>query len=451
MEKPSGKRMGGKNLSLPFQHKNYPEFTTGVIEELISAIGENKQGLISLITELVSFPSLLGNEEAAQIFMDAKFREMGLSVERFDINHEKLQNLPGYSPPVGKWKNHYNVVGSFKPKVKRGKSLILNGHIDVVPVGDERLWTKPPFKPYILNDLLFGRGSGDMKAGIAAYIIAFEAFKTVGIEPAAEIIMQSVVEEECTGNGALACLHKGYKADAAIIPEPFNNTIMSAQVGVMWLRVEVLGKPSHVLNSNDGTNAIEGAFELWQGLKNLCREWNDNQDRPAAFKDADKPIKFNLGLIRGGEWASSLATCCEMDLRVGFFPGTSVSEVCSQIENRLRDTISNNKQLSDINFKISYGGFQSEGCIVDLNNPFITTLTQSHRTIFKTQPEYFASAATTDAKIFNLYGDIPATCYGPEARNIHGIDECVSLESTLNIAKVLAVFIANWCGFAQLN
>ena len=179
----------------------------------------------------------------------------------------------------------------------RFPSLILNGHIDVVPIGAEELWSNPPFDPIVRDDPLYGRGSGDMKAGIAAYVTAFRALNSIGLQPAAPVFMQSVVEEECTGNGALACLHRGYKADAAIIPEPFGHSILTARVGVM---------------NNDA--------------------------------------------------------------------------------------------------------------------------------------QWFASSVTTDARAFNLYGSIPATGYGPQAQNIHGIDESVSIESTLRVAQVLALFMAHWCG-----
>ena len=123
------------------------------------------------------------------------------------------------------------------------------------PIGAEELWSSRPFEPVVRDGRLYGRGSGDMKAGIAAYVVAFEAIRKLGLQPAAPVYLQSVVEEECTGNGALACLHRGYRADAAVIPEPFNETILSAQVGVMWLQVEVLGRPAHVLNAAQGVNA----------------------------------------------------------------------------------------------------------------------------------------------------------------------------------------------------
>jgi acetylornithine deacetylase len=341
------------------------------------------------------------------------------------------------------------VVGIHRPGTGAGHSLILNGHIDVVPVGAEELWTSAPFEPEVREGRLYGRGSGDMKAGIAAYVVAFDAIRRLGLQPAAAVYLQSVVEEECTGNGALACLHRGYRADAAVIPEPFNETILNAQVGVMWLQLEVLGRPAHVLNAAQGVNAIEAAYALWEGLKPLADEWNRRPARHPAFAHLDSPIKFNLGKIEGGEWASSVPTRCVMHLRCGFYPGARAADVRAAIEARLDQTVADNPRLAAVRHRVRYAGFQAEGCVVDTTHPLMRLLADSHEAVARRRPEWFASAATTDARIFNLYGETPATCYGPEAASIHGIDEWVSIDSMQRVAAVLALFIARWCGLER--
>jgi len=420
-------------------------------KEILAAAQDGKDELLSLTQALVGFPSLLGDEGPAQDFMEGLFRGMGLKVDRFEVADEELSKVPGYSPAVGHWYNHDNVVATHLPKDQTGRSLILNGHIDVVPVGVEELWSSSPFDPVVREGRLYGRGSGDMKAGIAAYVSAFRALTHLGLQPAAPVFLQSVVEEECTGNGALACLHRGYGADAAIIPEPFDETIMSAQVGVMWLQIEVLGKPAHVLNDAQGINAIEAAFMLWNQLKGLAGEWNQPANRHPSFAHMDTPIKFNLGKIRGGEWASSVATRCVMEIRCGFYPGVSAATVRGEIEKYLNQTSSNEPRLSGVEWRIHYSGFQSEGCVIDTDSALVTTLAQSHQHVVGELPEFFASAATTDVRTFQLYGTIPATCYGPEAHNIHGIDESVSINSMNRVSAVLALFIARWCGVEKIR
>ncbi|HZP92509.1 MAG TPA: ArgE/DapE family deacylase [Burkholderiales bacterium] len=415
-------------------------------QELLAAVAASRDELVSLASTLVRFPSLLGEEGPAQDFMDGLFRGMGLAVDRFEIDDRALAALPGYSPAVGNWRRHDNVVATHTPREAKGKSLILNGHIDVVPVGAAELWTRPPFEPAVQGDKLYGRGAGDMKAGIAAYVVAFDALAKLGLQPAARVHLQSVVEEECTGNGALACLHRGYRAQAAIIPEPFGESVLQAQVGVMWLQVEVLGRPAHVLHAAQGINAIEAAFVLWEGLKPLADEWNRPENRHPAFAHLEAPIKFNLGIIEGGEWASSVPTRCVMHLRCGFYPGVRAAQARAAIEAQLEKRARDEARLAGVEWHVRYRGFQAEGCAIDRAAPLLALLADSHERVAGARPEWFASAATTDMRAFNLYGDTPATCYGPEAGSIHGIDEWVSIDSMQRVAAVLALAIARWCG-----
>jgi acetylornithine deacetylase len=426
---------------------NAPESRDPALEsEIIAAVENLRRDMVDLATTLVRFPSLNGDEAGAQDFMEGLFRGIGLATERFGVRDADLKDLPGYSPSVGQWERHDNVVAIHRPRDPAGRSLILNGHIDVVPVGAEELWSRPPFDPVVRGGRLYGRGSGDMKAGIAAYVTAFRALKSIGLQPAAPVFMQSVVEEECTGNGALACLHRGYKADAAIIPEPFGHSILKAQIGVMWLSVEVFGKPAHVLNAAQGINAIEAAFALWRGLQSLETQWNEPANRHPAFAHLEHPLRFNLGKINGGEWASSVPTRCVMDLRCGFYPGVAAAQARAAIEARLNETITGNPALAGIAHRVRYAGFQAEGFVLERTEPLLSELAAVHSKVMNGDPDWFASSATTDARSFNLYGSIPATCYGPEAQNIHGIDESVSIESTLRVAQVLALFMARWCG-----
>lgn len=144
------------------------------------------------------------------------------------------------------------MVGAHRAGRPGGKSLIMNGHIDVVPTGPLDMWSTPPFQPRRDGRWLYGRGSGDMKAGVAAMLGAFDAIRRAGFRPAADLYLQSVVEEECTGNGALACLARGYRADAALIPEPVSDGLLRAQVGVLWFQVHVRGLPVHVARAGTG-------------------------------------------------------------------------------------------------------------------------------------------------------------------------------------------------------
>jgi acetylornithine deacetylase len=418
----------------------------GIERDLLGAVDALQPDLVSLLSSLVGFPSLMGEETSAQDFMEGLFRGIGLEVDRFEVRDDELKAMPGYAPPTGHWARHDNVVGAYRPRTAVGRSLILNGHIDVVPIGAEELWSSPPFEPAGRHGRLYGRGAGDMKAGIAAYVTAFEALKRIGMQPAAPVWMQSVVEEECTGNGALACLKRGYRADAALIPEPFDHSILHAQVGVIWLAVDVYGRPAHVLNVKKGINAIEAAFALYQGLCTLRDEWNRPEHRHPAYAEHEHAINFNLGRIAGGEWASSVPTKCTIEVRCGIPVGMRAADARAAIEARIDRTVQTDVRLAGVQHRVRYAGFQSEGCVVAKDLPMMRLLAQAHERVMGMPPAWLASTATTDARVFNLYGATPATCYGPEATHIHGIDESVSLESTRQVTRVLALYIAGWCG-----
>ena len=419
----------------------------GAIRDTVAAL---RQPAVELLSQLVAEPSLLGDEASAQARMAGHFAQLGLQVDQFEIDEDKIRDHPGYSPSIVPYSGRRNVVGVHQPKGPvRGKSLILNGHIDVVPVGAQRLWTRPPFEPRIDGDKLYGRGSGDMKAGIVAYCMAFEALRRMGLEPAAPVYLQSVIEEECTGNGALACLVQGYRADAALIPEPIPG-IMTGQMGVMWVGIEVLGLPVHAAVAQTGVAAIEFVQYLCAKLKEIEAQWNQPANRHPHYADHDHPINFNIGKLSGGEWASSVATQCRADVRVGFYPGVKPAQVRALVEAALKAAYEAHPKKASVRYEVLYEGFQAEGMLVDMNQPMIDTLKACHHAVAGGQMALIASTATTDARFFQLYGGIPATCYGPHSGNTHGIDEWVSIDSMMEVTQVLALFMARWCGVNRL-
>jgi acetylornithine deacetylase len=400
---------------------------------------------LELLRALVAEPSLLGDEASAQRLMAQHFRALGLRVEEFEIDADKIRHHPGFSPSILPYAGRRNVVGVHQPKGPvRGKSLILNGHIDVVPVGAARLWSRPPFEPRLDGDKLYGRGAGDMKAGIVAYCMAFEALHRLGFEPAAPVFLQSVIEEECTGNGALACLVQGYRAEAALIPEPIPG-IMTSQMGVMWVGIEVLGTPVHAAVAQTGVAAIEFAQYLCAKLKEVEAQWNEPANRHPHYAHHDHPINFNIGKLSGGEWASSVATQCRADVRIGFYPGIKPAQARALIEAVLKAAYEAHPKKGSVRYELIYEGFQAEGMLVDMNQPMINALKACHHEVAGGQMELIASTATTDARFFQLYGGIPATCYGPQSGNTHGIDEWVSIDSMMEVSAVLALFMARWC------
>lgn len=422
---------------------------------LLGAVDAAFDEQLDFLSELVSHPSTRGQEQSAQAFMAEALEARSLEVDRWTIDVADIRHLPGFSPVIGEYEDAVNVVGRHSSRRQTGKSLILNGHIDVVPEGPLTMWDQPPFAPHVDGDWMYGRGAGDMKAGLVSNLFALDALKAIGLAPAGDVFYQSVVEEECTGNGALACLQRGYRADAALIPEPFDCALVTAQVGVIWFQVHLQGLPTHVAYAGDGANAIEAAIPLIEALHKLEAKWNGPDLRHPDFAHVHHPLNLNVGKIVGGDWTSSVPAWCVFDVRMGIFPGQSIDDMRAEIETVLQEAAKSNAFLRDNQPRIVYHGFLAEGYALsedgsDNARQSIATLEGAHQSVTGKPLEKLAITATTDARFFGLYGQMPALVYGPKAEAIHGFNERVSIDSINKVTKATALFIANWCGLEAL-
>ena len=317
-----------------------------------------------------------------------------------------------------------------------GRSLILNGHVDVVPPANAELWSSPPFEPRREGDWLYGRGAGDMKAGLVAMTGAVRALRRAGVRLAGDLQLQSVVEEECTGNGALQCLIDGHTADACVLTEPHPDHLTVAQVGVLWFHVEIAGAPAHAARASTlGSNAIDAAYTVLGELRVLEHELN--AEPPAPFDAFEHPINLNPGIVSGGDWPSTVAAACTLSCRLALYPGERPRELRARVEEAVR--------RASPDATVRYDGFVCEGSEVAADDPLVRALSRAYEVVHGEPPGLEATTATTDARHYIRSG-IPAVCFGPRAEQIHGIDERVSLSSMTDCARVLARFVIDWCG-----
>ncbi len=414
-------------------------------DRIIAAVDERFEQQIDFTKTLVRFASLRGNEAEAQLFMAEAMSERGLVVDRWKIEIESISDHPGFSPVAVAYDEAYNVVGSYRPVKHSGRSLILNGHIDVVPTGPAARWSRPPFEPYVKAGQLYGRGAGDMKAGLAGSLFAFDAVCAAGLRPGGQIFFQSVVEEECTGNGALACLQRGYTADAALIPEPVHESLVRAQMGLLWFKMTVPGDPAHASGAyTSGVNAIERAWRIWVRLKEMEAEWNADKSSHPPYDAHAHPVRFNLGKISGGEWVSSVPAECVMEIRVGVYPDWTIAHAKQQIEARIAEAaLLNPGTPAPV---VTYHGFHNPGYVLKGAEEPERILRRSHQTASGAPLLELLSSASTDARILGVFGRIPSLVYGPTCTAAHGIDESVDVESVRRTTKTIALFIADWCG-----
>jgi acetylornithine deacetylase len=414
--------------------------------ELADVVAAGEQEMLDLLSRLVEAPTTLGNEEPGQVVMEEAFGEL-LGLEPYDIplDAELLREHPLAAPFTWDVSGKRNVVADWPTAATGGRSLVLNGHVDVVPPASARSWRTPPFTAHREGDWLYGRGSGDMKAGLAAMVGAVLCLRRLGLAPLAPVQLQSVVEEECGGNGAVQCVVSGLRADAAVIPEPYPGLVTTSQLGVLWFHVDIAGSPAHVAEAQDGVNAIDAGFAVVQELRKLEEELNEHPPQP--YDVFEHPVNFNVGIVSGGDWASTVAAECTLSCRIALYPGMGVDEMKRRVEEAVARAAHRSAYLEEHRPVVRYGGFAGEGTLIPDDEPIVVALRSAYASVAGSPAGTTPTTATTDARAF-IGSGIPAACIGPHAEHIHGVDERVHVPSVVQTAQVLAILVRDWCGLA---
>lgn len=422
-----------------------------LITKIQNAVHENFPDQLKYTQKLIQFGGQRGEEKAVQEHVFDVYTSRGYSPVKFDMDESVLSQHVG----AGKFSPEHSkapiVVGTHNPKSgNKGKTLILNAHIDVVPLGPRDLWTHDPYSGLIEGDWLHGRGAADMRAGHAANVFALDALRKIGLQPASKVTLASVVEEESTGNGTMMVHCKGYTADAALIPEPVDGKLVRANVGVLWFQVEVRGTPVHVREMSTGTNAIDALWRVVGALRKLEAELNEKKKGKVNYEQMAHPINLNIAKIQGGDWASSVPAWCRIDCRIAVYAGERAKDAAERIEKTIQDFTKTDSYLSKNPPKITWNGFYAEGYELEPGSDAEKTLERAHQLATGEELQSYTSAAYIDTRVHALYDKIPALCYGPISSSIHGFDEKVSIKSLEQVTVAMALFIADWCGVEEI-
>ena len=400
---------------------------------------------VDFIRALVNRRSVLGSTNGAMEVVEPRIKDLGLDVARVPIDVEVIESLPGFSPPSWSYDHLYNVIGRLRGS-GGGHSLVLNGHLDVVPSTPDEHWTHDPWAGDVDGKFMYGRGAADMKSGVSAIIFALSAVREAGATLGGDVITQFVIDEECSGNGTLACLAAGHAADACIIPEPFGLTAVTAHPGVLWAKITVHGRAAHAALARGAVNSIEKAFLILNALRELEGEVNEEAWRHPEFAGVEHPLNFNFGQLHGGDWTSTVPEVCTLDVRFACWPGEDLKEVQRRFKARVAAVSGGDEWLNRTPPEVTFYGFSAEGAIYDADSAISHAVAINHQNVIGAPLKWRPVTATIDNRFFQLYFQIPSVCYGPVGGNLHAPNEWVDLESVRECTKVIAGTVVDWCG-----
>lgn len=373
----------------------------------------NQEEVISLTKKLIKIPSVTGNEKQICDFLYNYLKKCG-----FVVSKEYVED------------NRPNIIARFK-KGEKGKTILLNGHLDTVPAGDN--WSNDPFSATEDDCYIYGRGSADMKGGVAAQICAMRAFMESEIPFNGEIIFSGVVGEEVDQSGTISLVNNNILADCAIVSEPTNLLLVSSCKGDMDIRVQITGKAAHASVPEKGLNAIYLASKIVLELE----KYANNLKKTTKHQILGTPTLV-VGTIKGGEVPCMVAGSCELRVDRRLLPNEDIDKVVSEIKEVVNSiNIKFPEFTSEIKVLYSVPAMECDGKL-----PLVVCLQKNINKLYKGgDSSIHGWPATTDGNVLNA-ADINTVIFGPGTIDVaHKPDERIEKNQLALASKIIAATI----------
>jgi acetylornithine deacetylase len=368
---------------------------------------------------------------------------VGLSVEARPIDLDALRAHPAYTADIER-DHALGVTGRWGQD--SGPTLVLNGHIDVVPAGDEDRWTYPPWQATRAGDFVYGRGTADMKGALCCALAAIEALVQTGVSLPGAVELHSVVGEEDGGVGTLAAITHGLKADAAIVMEPTQLMVAPAQAGALSFRITVLGSAAHGALRTEGVDPIDKLIPLYRAVQAFEAQRNNVVDDP-LFDAYDVPFALCIGTIRGGEWPSSVAESVVCEGRLGVGPHEDLPAVRTAFEQVIQETAETDPWLRQHLPVVEWWGAQFAPARIASDDPIVQTVSGAYEAVAHQPAVCRGMPYGADMRLLVNQADIPTVLFGPgDIRRAHAPDEHIAVEQLDAAAKIFALTILRYCG-----
>jgi len=426
-------------------------------QQVLDLIDANQQEIIDLLRALLAFETITPSTASVehdefirhQAFVQEILGKLGFQeIDVWEADAGALDATPGSGVDKSRDLRRMPILVGRLAGVGGGRSLILNGHYDVVPLGLREAWTHDPFAGEIVDGKIYGRGTNDMKGGIAAMLKALEFIGRAGLRLEGDILAQIVPDEEATCMGTLAACQRGYSADAAIIPEPTNMRVGTAVRGSMGGRVTVYGRAGHAeqpqphFSQGGAVNAISKAVRVIEGMAEATEQWRTQPDKQHPLVPPDHIIPT---VIRGGEWSVTIPEKVEIEFDCMFVPGTRDKR--SEIEEKLAAVTANDPWLRENPPELDVGGPEAwlYPAEVGKDEPIVQIALQALDDV-GIPPELMGFGSLTDCVHLINYSGIPTINLGVDIESAHSADEFASIEQLIALTKTIALSIMRWSG-----
>lgn len=415
--------------------------------KLLRKIEELEPLLVKFLQELIRAKSVTGDEgREAQPLVKSMFEEIGLRTESWTLSKSEFGRFSGFVENEDFNRYRTNVVGLMGGR--RGSTdaiLTINGHIDVVPAGTE--WKHDPYGGDLRDGKIFGRGSCDMKGGLAAAIFAARALVESGVyDNLAEdssrpgLMIQSVCGEEKGGVGTLSAILRGYAGDENIIAEPSNLDIVAAQCGCADFKITVEGKAAHGANRNYGVSAFEKFIPVFNALLDLEAKRKKAKNLP-LYKNIENVVPLSVGKVSAGDWNSTVPEELVAEGRYGVWPGETLEHARREFEAAISRVSKSDTWLSKHLPKIEWVKPDWESAEISVDSKLVRDLVRTYKFAEKKNPVIAGETAGTDMRFFTNLVRKPALILGPgDIRLAHFRDEYVSVDQVVRACKIFALF-----------
>ncbi len=403
------------------------------------------EGMLGCLQELIKIPSITGTsaESAAQHWFAERLKESGFETDLWAIDLDSTLKHPDFPGLEAPRTEAWGLVGSWGNPA--GKTLILNGHIDIVPAGDLNQWQAgDPFSGEIREGKLFGRGACDMKGGLVCNLFAVKAIQAAGLKLKGRVLVQSVIGEEDGGLGTFSTLLRGYRGDAAIITEPTELDIIPACAGALTFRLTLTGLSSHASTRLEGVSAIEKFWLIWKALVKL--EAERNQPGNPLMSRYILPYPLSIGTLQSGNWPSSVPDQLSAEGRLGVALGEDPQTARRELEEAIAQVCREDEWLQHHPVVIDWFGGQFASGQTPSEHPLVKLVSDTHQKLYGNVPAVHGAPYGSDLRLMTGLGGIPTLHYGPgSVIQAHAPNEYVPVSDMVTVVQTLISVILQFC------